>query len=143
MPVLVGWAAVGLARVGARGALRLDLRVDAPTLLGAGDPLPRRLPVGPRADDAGRHRLQEHGRPDLRLLPARSWPTSLLFLLDCRGWGPSTGSAPLLLGVIFCALALGLWRQPSETKAMRLFQWSITYVTLLFGAMAVDQLIFH
>jgi len=24
---------------------------------------------------------------------------------------------------------------------MRLFHWSITYVTLLFGAMAVDQLL--
>ena len=36
-----------------------------------------------------------------------------------------------------------LWRDPTEARAMRLFHWSITYVTLLFGAMAVDQLIFH
>ena len=27
-----------------------------------------------------------------------------------------------------------------ENTAMRLFGWSITYITVLFGAMAVDQL---
>ena len=68
--------------------------------------------------------------------------TSLLFAW-IAGMGPIYWVSAILLGVIFCALALGLWHQPSETKAMRLFQWSITYVTLLFGAMAVDQLIFH
>jgi hypothetical protein len=26
---------------------------------------------------------------------------------------------------------------------MRLFHWSITYVTALFGVMALDQLLFH
>jgi len=36
-----------------------------------------------------------------------------------------------------------LWKEPSEAIAMRLFHWSITYVTLLFAAMAADQLIFH
>ena len=45
------------------------------------------------------------------------------------------------LGVVFCALAFELWRRPSETRAMRLFHWSITYVTVLFGAMALDQLV--
>ena len=29
----------------------------------------------------------------------------------------------------------------SPRVAMRLFGWSITYITLLFGAMAVDQLV--
>jgi protoheme IX farnesyltransferase len=28
-----------------------------------------------------------------------------------------------------------------RATAMRLFTWSITYITLLFGAMAVDQLL--
>jgi protoheme IX farnesyltransferase len=68
--------------------------------------------------------------------------TSLLFAW-IAGMGAIYWASAVLLGVIFCTLALGLWRQPSEAKAMRLFQWSITYVTLLFGAMAVDQLIFH
>jgi heme O synthase-like polyprenyltransferase len=38
-------------------------------------------------------------------------------------------------------MAYRLWRDPSEAAAMRLFRWSITYITLLFAAMAVDQLI--
>jgi protoheme IX farnesyltransferase len=48
-----------------------------------------------------------------------------------------------LLGAVFAALALDLLRRPTEAAAMRLFQWSITYVTLLFAAMAVDQLLLH
>ena len=59
------------------------------------------------------------------------------------GMGPIFWGSAVLLGVVFGLLALGLWRHPTETRAMRLFQWSITYVTLLFAAMAVDQLIFH
>lgn len=67
---------------------------------------------------------------------------SLLFAW-IAAMGPIFWVTAVLLGAVFCLLALGLWRQPSEARAMRLFQWSITYVTLLFGAMAVDQLIFH
>jgi heme o synthase len=67
---------------------------------------------------------------------------SLLFAWVGR-MGPIFWVSAVVLGAVFCAFALGLWRQPSEARAMRLFQWSISYVTLLFGAMAVDQLIFH
>jgi protoheme IX farnesyltransferase len=67
---------------------------------------------------------------------------SLLFAW-VGGLGAIFWVSAVLLGAVFCMLALGLWRQPSEARAMRLFQWSITYVTLLFGAMAVDQLILH
>jgi protoheme IX farnesyltransferase len=67
---------------------------------------------------------------------------SLLF-----GWtaalGPLYWVCAAVLGAVFCALAYQLWRRPSEAQAMRLFRWSITYVTVLFTAMAVDQLIFH
>ena len=59
------------------------------------------------------------------------------------GMGPLYWVSAALLGVIFCGLAAQLWRDPSEKQAMRLFHWSITYVTLLFLAMAADQLIFH
>jgi protoheme IX farnesyltransferase len=63
------------------------------------------------------------------------------------GWTARMGpvywvSAPVL-GLVFAVLAGDLWRRPTEASAMRLFHWSITYVTLLFVAMAVDQLIFH
>jgi heme o synthase len=67
---------------------------------------------------------------------------SLLFAW-VGGMGPIFWASAVVLGAVFCAFAVGLWRQPSETRAMRLFQWSISYLTLLFGAMAVDQLIFH
>ncbi|MGH9054904.1 MAG: heme o synthase [Acidimicrobiales bacterium] len=67
---------------------------------------------------------------------------SLLFAWTA-GMGPLYWAAAVVLGAVFCALAFGLWRDPNEAKAMRLFHWSITYVTLLFAAMAVDALVFH
>ena len=64
--------------------------------------------------------------------------------LDRRNGAALLGDCASVLGVVFCGLGRrSLWRDPSEARAMRLFHWSITYVTLLFGAMAVDQLIFH
>jgi protoheme IX farnesyltransferase len=45
------------------------------------------------------------------------------------------------LGAIFTFQTVRLFVDPSPARAMRVFGWSITYVTLLFGAMAVDQLV--
>jgi protoheme IX farnesyltransferase len=47
----------------------------------------------------------------------------------------------LVLGGVFCWMAAQLVRESTPARAMRLFGWSITYITLLFGAMAVDQLV--
>jgi len=47
----------------------------------------------------------------------------------------------LVLGAIFFWLAVQVLRTESSPRAMRLFGYSITYITLLFGAMAVDQLV--
>ncbi len=49
--------------------------------------------------------------------------------------------AAILLGGIFVFLAVQVLRLPEPARAMRLFGWSITYVTLLFGSMAVDVII--
>ena len=47
-----------------------------------------------------------------------------------------------MLGAVFTWFAVRpAARQQSPKVAMRLFGWSITYITLLFGAMAVDQLV--
>lgn len=46
-----------------------------------------------------------------------------------------------LLGAVFTGLAIQVFRRPEPAVAMRLFGWSITYVTLLFGAMAADEII--
>ena len=50
-------------------------------------------------------------------------------------------TAALLLGGGFCWLAVGLVVSSTPERAMRLFTYSITYLTLLFAAMAVDELV--
>ncbi len=50
-------------------------------------------------------------------------------------------AAAVVLGGMFTAMAMALTRDPEPLLAMRLFSWSISYVTLLFGAMALDQLL--
>jgi len=50
-------------------------------------------------------------------------------------------ASALALGAVFTAFALSLRRDPSESTAMRLFTYSITYVTLLFGAIVVDVVV--
>jgi protoheme IX farnesyltransferase len=47
----------------------------------------------------------------------------------------------VVLGGIFTAYAVRLLRSESAEHAMALFTWSITYIVLLFGAMAADVLI--
>jgi len=59
------------------------------------------------------------------------------------GMGPLYWTTAVVLGAVFCYLSYRLWRDPSEARAMKLFHWSITYVTVLFVAMAVDQLVVH
>jgi protoheme IX farnesyltransferase len=49
--------------------------------------------------------------------------------------------AAIVLGAVFTGLAVQVFRRPEPARAMRLFGWSITYVTLLFGAMAADEII--
>ena len=49
--------------------------------------------------------------------------------------------ASLVLGAVFAVLTLVVRADPGEKNAMRLFHYSITYVTLLFGAMIVDVLV--
>ena len=50
-------------------------------------------------------------------------------------------AAALVLGGIFLGFAWRLKQTESPKLAMKMFGYSITYVTLLFGAMVVDQLV--
>jgi heme o synthase len=50
-------------------------------------------------------------------------------------------AAATVLGAVFTWLALRLLRSESTVDAMRVFGWSITYITLLFGSIAADQLL--
>jgi protoheme IX farnesyltransferase len=49
--------------------------------------------------------------------------------------------AATFLGGMFTWYAFKLLRSESAADAMRVFVWSITYLTLLFGAIALDQLV--
>jgi heme o synthase len=68
------------------------------------------------------------------------WALTLLFA-PVAGMGNLYIAAALALGAIFTWYALRLLRDSTPKAAMRVFTWSISYITLLFGAMAVDQLV--
>jgi len=68
------------------------------------------------------------------------WALTLLFS-PVAGMGHLYLGAALVLGGVFLWMAVRLLRQPTAKDAMRLFGYSITYITLLFGAMAADQLL--
>ncbi len=84
------------------------------------------------------------------------WALTVLFS-PVAGMGHLYLGSALVLGAVFTWYALRLLRMQGpagsvgagggaatlevEATAMRLFTWSITYITLLFGAMAIDQLL--
>jgi heme o synthase len=52
-------------------------------------------------------------------------------------------TSAVVLGAVFTYQAVQVLRTESSKQAMRLFTYSITYVTLLFGAMVIDVLVRH
>ena len=68
------------------------------------------------------------------------WATSIAF-----GFVADLGvlylATALGTGVVFVLGAVRLLRRGTPQVAMGLFNWSITYIVLLFGAMAVDRLV--
>ncbi len=68
------------------------------------------------------------------------WALTLVFA-PVADMGDLYLGAALVLGALFTWLAIRLIRTPTPKVAMRLFSYSITYVTLLFGAMALDQFV--
>jgi protoheme IX farnesyltransferase len=68
------------------------------------------------------------------------WALTLLFD-PVAGMGPIYLVAAVVLGALFTALAVQLLRTGDSGTAMRLFSYSITYVTLLFAAMALDSVV--
>jgi protoheme IX farnesyltransferase len=48
-----------------------------------------------------------------------------------------------VLGVVFLALTVRLRRSPRPELAMRVFSYSITYLTVLFVVMVADELVRH
>ncbi|MEQ1785524.1 MAG: heme o synthase [Acidimicrobiales bacterium] len=84
------------------------------------------------------------------------WALTVLFS-PVAGMGHLYLGSAIVLGAVFTLYAVRLLRMPDpgltlsasggvaelevRATAMRLFTWSITYITLLFTAMAVDQLL--
>ncbi|MGE0877238.1 MAG: heme o synthase [Acidimicrobiia bacterium] len=66
-----------------------------------------------------------------------------LVLIPVGHLGWVYGITASLLGAGFMALGVDVLRVPTAKRAMRLFGFSITYVTLLFGAIAVDTFVVH
>jgi len=68
------------------------------------------------------------------------WGLTLVFA-PVAGMGTIYVVAAVALGAVFLALAVRVYRNPQPQPAMRLFGWSITYVTLLFFSMAADVVV--
>jgi protoheme IX farnesyltransferase len=68
------------------------------------------------------------------------WAITLAFA-PIAGMGWLYISAAIVFGGVFTGLAVQVYRHPEPALAMRLFGWSITYLVLLFGAMAADEIV--
>lgn len=68
------------------------------------------------------------------------WALTIVFIpVGHMGW--IYGVLAVGLGGFFTYLSVQLLRDPTTARAMRLFTFSITWVTLLFAGMALDQLV--
>jgi heme o synthase len=142
VPVLVGWAAVRGSLTWAPVLLFAVIFVWTPPHFWA-------LAIKYR---------EEYAAADVPMLPAVAsltttarqiivytavlWAVSLAFGWEA-GMGAIYWATAAALGAIFMLYSVRLYRERSSASAMRVFAYSITYVTLLFGAMAVDQLVRH
>ncbi len=68
------------------------------------------------------------------------WALTLVFA-PVADMGAVYIGAALVLGGVFTWYAVRLLRAPDTALAMKVFTYSITYITLLFGAMALDVLV--
>jgi protoheme IX farnesyltransferase len=68
------------------------------------------------------------------------WALTLVFA-PVAGMGRLYVGTALVAGAVFLAYGIALLRRQTAKAAMRLFSYSITYLTVLFAAMAIDQLI--
>lgn len=65
--------------------------------------------------------------------------TFVLIPVADLGW--IYGIASVVLGVAFVGATVDLGRRPTPQRSMRVFAFSITYVTLLFAALTIDVLV--
>jgi len=142
VPVLVGWAAVTNSLGWAPLVLFAIIFVWTPPHFWAlafkyrDDYSAARVPMLPSVAGFA------HTARQIIIYTVALWGVTLLFA-PVAGMGLLYITAAVVLGGIFLFYALELRRTASPVQAMRLFTYSISYVTLLFAAMAVDQLVRH
>ena len=156
VPVLVGWTAVTNSLAWAPVVLFLIIFYWTPPHFWAlairyrDDYAAADVPMMPAVESV--HRTAER----ILLYTLLLWGLTILFS-PVAGMGNLYLGAALVLGGIFTFYAMRLRALPDPSltlsaaggaaevevraTAMRLFTWSITYITLLFGAMALDQLL--
>ncbi|MFN8589722.1 MAG: heme o synthase [Candidatus Eisenbacteria bacterium] len=82
-----------------------------------------------------------HGEPETRrqiLLYSIGLVALTLVAGPLSGFGPLYLGAAAVLGALFLAGAVRLWRRPETVHAVQLFRFSIAYLFVLFLAMTVD-----
>jgi protoheme IX farnesyltransferase len=140
VPVLVGWAAVRGSIGWPPIVLFLIIFVWTPPHFWAlafkyrDDYSAARVPMLPSVAGFA------HTARQIIIYTLMLWVATLVFA-PVAGMGLVYITAAVILGGIFMFYALELRRTASPVQAMRLFTYSISYVTLLFAAMAVDQLV--
>jgi protoheme IX farnesyltransferase len=85
-------------------------------------------------------RGEHETRKRILLYSLATFGTTLLLVPVARMGAVYTATA-IVLGGVFVWRALRLWREPAPSDAMRLFRYSIVYLGLLFGAVAIDALL--
>jgi len=140
VPVLVGWAAV-------RGSLDMAPLVMFAIIFVWTPPHFWALAVKYRDDYTAAHvpmlpavATFAHTARQILVYTAALWVTSIV-LAPVAGMGLLYTVPAVVLGGVFFFQALELRRTATPAQAMRLFNYSISYLTLLFAAMAVDQLV--
>ena len=140
VPVLVGWAAV-------RGHLDLAPLILFAVIFVWTPPHFWSLAVRYREDYRAAHvpmlpavtSLSRTARQIL-LYTVALWALSLVFA-PVAGMGLLYVGAATVLGGVFVVYAVRLWLKRTPRAAMRVFGWSISYLTLLFVAMGADTLV--
>jgi heme o synthase len=140
VPVLVGWAAVRNDITWAPIVLFAAMFFWTPPHFWAlaikykDDYAAAEVPMMPVVADARSTCLQMIGYTLV------TWALTLVFA-PVAGMGVIYVVAALATGAAFTYQTVRLLFEPTPARAMRVFGWSITYVSLLFGAMALDQLV--
>jgi protoheme IX farnesyltransferase len=140
VPVLVGWAAVTGGLAWPPVVLFVAIFLWTPphfwalAIRYADDYRAASVPMLPAVVPAA-----QVGRKMLRYTVALWICTLVLVPVADLGW--IYGLTAMVLGALFVGGCLGLVRDPSPKRSMQVFAFSISYVTVLFGAMAVDVLV--